>query len=346
MAAPAPWNTNFLGRPLAAAFLTLALIALPALGQPGATDPELATLHDELRVIAAASGGKLGVAIRHIESGREVFFQADNRYPMGSTFKLPLAIELLRRVDAGTLSLDKSIVVQANDLRPGSGKIAHAFGEPRGKTVRELLEAMMIHSDNTATDILWREVGGAKPIMERLQTLGVDGISVSRPTGPLLAASHGLGLLPSGVSLTPARHEEIAATLSKSERAANRRAFLKSDLDTATPAAFVDLLQKFWLGQTLSEKSTALLIALMLRCETGKGRIRAGVPRGTKVAHKTGTLQPFATNDVGIVYLPGRSGHLIVAVFLRESTKTDAEEERVIAAVAKAAYAVFAANAR
>ena len=162
----------------------------------------------------------------------------------------------------------------------------------------------------------------------------------------MLAAAHGLGPLPAGVSLTPARHEEIAATLSKSERAANRRAFLKSDLDTATPAAFADLLQKLWLGKTLTEKSTALLIDIMLRCETGKGRIRAGVPRGTRLAHKTGTLQPFATNDVGIVYLPGNSGHLIVAVFLRESTKTNAEEERVIAEVAKAAHSAFAVNAR
>ena len=346
MAAPAPCYTNFLGRPLAAAFLTLAFIALPVSGQPRATDPALAKLHDELQRIAAQSGGKLGVAIRQIESGREVLFQADQRYLMGSTFKLPLAIELLRRVDAGTLSLDKSIVVQADDLRPGSGKIAKTFGEPRGKTVRELLEAMMIHSDNTATDLLWREVGGAIPIMERLQALGVYGITAARPTGPLLAAAHGLGPLPAGVSLTPARHEEIAATLSKSARAVNRRAFLKSDLDTATPAAFADLLQKLWLGKTLTEKSTALLIDIMLRCETGKGRIRAGVPRGTRLAHKTGTLQPFATNDVGIVYLPGNSGHLIVAVFLRESTKTNAEEERVIAEVAKAAHSAFAVNAR
>ena len=110
--------------------------------------------------LAEPVGGTVGVGVRHIETGREFYLNRSVRFPMGSVFKLPLAVQFLTLVDQSAVSLEKTVVLQAGDLRAGSGKLAKSYGEPQSLSLSRLLEAMLIDSDNSATDILWKEAGG------------------------------------------------------------------------------------------------------------------------------------------------------------------------------------------
>ena len=82
----------------------------------------------------------------------------------------------------------------------------------------------------------------------------------------------------------------------------------------------------------------------MVRCETGKGRLKGRLPAGTRVAHKTGTLRPSVINDAGVIRLSGRAGHLAVAVLIKESKKDLSTQERTIAEIARVLYDHFVVN--
>lgn len=308
----------------------------------GPKDPQ--ELQAAVERLAEPVGGTVGVGARHIETGREFYLNRSVRFPMGSVFKLPLALQLLTLVDQNAVSLGKTVVLQPGDLRPGSGKLAKSYGDPQTYSLHRLLETMLIDSDNSATDILWKEAGGSRAVMARLAALGVRGISVDRPTALLLAAAAGIGPVPRDIELTPAKFTELSRKIPRARREAAAAAFLKDERDTATPAALVDLLSKTWRGEALSSDRTALLIDIMARCETGKGRLKGKLPAGTQVAHKTGTLRPSVTNDAGVIRLPDRAGHLVVVVMIKESGESLPTQERTIAEIARVLYDYFAFN--
>ena len=308
----------------------------------GPQDPE--QLQAAIERLAEPVGGTVGVGVRHIETGREFYLNRSVRFPMGSVFKLPLAVQLLTLVDQNAVSLEKTVVVQPGDLRAGSGKLAKSYGDPQSLSLRRLLETMLIDSDNSATDILWKEAGGSKAVMARLAALGIKGISVDRPTALLLSAAAGIGPVPPDIELTPDKFSELSRKVPRAKREAAAAAFLKDERDTTTPAALVDLLSKIWRGEALSADRTGLLIDIMIRCETGKGRLKGRLPVGTQVAHKTGTLRPSVTNDAGVIRLPDRAGHLAVVVLIKESKENLLIQERTIAEITRVLYDYFSFN--
>ena len=327
--------------------VSLGVVPRAMSSQPDAVrhDPALSRLQTEIERLAQTAGGTVGVGAHHIEAGRQIYVNRAERFPMGSTFKIPLAVQLLALVDQGMVSLDKPITVQTSDLRPGSGTLVKLFDESRPTwSLRQLLELMLINSDNSATDIIWKEAGGREPVMGRLAALGIRGMSVDRPTALLVAAVLGIEPPPPEAERTPARFRELIRTVSRTKRDAAAAAFFKDRRDSATPEAMADLLVKIWRQQALSPDHSALLLDIMYRCATGRGRLRGMLPRGAKVAHKTGTLRIGVTNDVGIIPLPGGAGHIAIAVFIKESTGDLPTQERTIAEIARAIYDYFASN--
>ena len=121
---------------------------------------------------------------------------------------------------------------------------------------------------------------------------------------------------------------------------------MKDERDTARPEALVTMLTKVWNGEALGQTYTKVLIDIMHRCRTGKGRLPAGLPPGAKVAHKTGTFSRLITNDAGIITLPGKSGHVVVTVQIKGSGQTLEAQERAIAEVARAVHNHFTARAQ
>jgi beta-lactamase class A len=257
--------------------------------------------------MAAPAGGTVGFAAMDLATGRSFGRHENEPFPMQSVFKLPVAIEVLRQVDGRKLDLARVVALEAADRRGGPGTLITV---PSKKTVRELLEAMIITSDNTATDKLLSLVGGPGVVEARVRALGVDHVTI--------------------------RYTELDLGSSGPQRGDNM----------ATPAAIVALLAKVTRHELgLSAASAALLDDVLLRVTTGAQRIKGGLPTGTPVAHKTGMSdtrdgKTDATNDVGLVTLP--NGHRIaIAVFVHASPADLATRERTIARLARAAYDTF-----
>lgn len=334
----------------ATALLTLALASpiAPALRAQSA-DRGLARLEAEIRRLSQLSGGTVGVGLIHLESGRELFVNRGVAFPMASTVKVPIAVQFLTKVDRGTASLDSMVTLKPSDLHPGSGTLTSLFDDPGVVlSYRNLMELMLLISDNSATDLVLKGAGNGDQVNARLAALGVSGISVDRPTIQLIADASGVKDLGPESEWTLASFREKSRVVTPDERRAAAEAFYRDRRDTATPEGMAYLLQKIWKREALSEASSALLLDIMRRCQTGEARIKGFLPPGTVVMHKTGTLGIGVTDDVGIVQLPDGAGHVVMAIFVKEATANPAMQERTIAQIARAAYDyfLFAADGR
>lgn len=282
-----------------------ATTSAPAAPAGPASSASEAELSARLKDICARAGGECGAAVIHVESGRASEAGGGKLLPLYSVFKLPLAVAVMKDVEEGRLSLEQKVRVMPSDVTPGWKGNTDLWSKPVERSVRELLELSIVRSDNTSSDQLLKLVGGAAAVTERMRALGLGQIDVRSSVREFLA--------PKG------QHNTGAAT----------------DL-----ARLLALLQK---GGAVAPEHSALLVDFMARATTGERRLRAGVPAGTFVADKTGTGGPGgSTNDVGLVRLPGEGGHLAVAVLLSGSKLPEAEQERLIAEVARAAYEAHA----
>jgi beta-lactamase class A len=308
-------------------------------------DPNLRLLEAEIARLSAISGGKVGVGIIHIESGRELFVNGNEPFPMASTFKVPIAVELLTRVQSGTVRLDSMVTVKPSDLHPGSGTLTSLFNDPGVQlSVHNLLELMLLISDNSATDMVLKVAGGGTSVNGRLTALGITGISVDRPTIHLIADASGVKGLGPESSWTLATFDSLRRLVTPAQRAAARTSFYQDRRDTATPEGMARLLARIHRGEALGPERTAQLLDIMLRCETGAARLKGLLPPDVAVRHKTGSLGIGVANDVGIIDLPHGAGHLVVAVFVKEAMNDVVAQELTIAQVARAAYDYFTFN--
>lgn len=314
------------------------------------SDPGLERLEAQVASLARISRGTVGAAIVHLETGRAVYLNRGETFPMASTFKVPIAVQLLSRIDRGEIRLDSMIAIQPGDLHPGSGTLTELFNQPGvALSVRNLMELMLRISDNSATDVMLRTAGGAPAVNARLQSLGIRGIRVDRPTIRLIADYIGIANLPSD-TVAPEQFRALARAVPDSMPQLAASAAEKDPRDTSTPEGMARLLEKIWRGQAVSAASTELLLDIMRRCMTGAERIKGMLPPDTPVAHKTGTLGGGAgvrgagtQNDVGIIELPGDAGHLITVVLVKGEDQS-ARGERAIAHIARAAYDYFVIN--
>ena len=262
--------------------IILWLVALCA-AQPAlaASSPSLWNLERQLNFLVADKSADVGIAALDLSSGESISVRGDVAFPMASTVKVAVAALYLAQVDHGRRSLDDSI---------------------GGQSARSLMERMLILSDNRATDILLKDVGGPRALHDWLQQSGVTGLRVDRTIAQLLSDPRDLW---------------------------DRR-------DSSTPRAMVDLLKRIYKSELIKPPSRNYLLSLMSRCKTGKNRMRALLPFGTQVEHKTGTLTGL-TDDVGFISMP--DGHRIaVAVF----TRGGSDRPRTIAEAARAIYDGFA----
>jgi beta-lactamase class A len=258
-------------------FVAIWLSLLAFLAQPAAaaSSPNLTNLEQQLSYLVSGTSADVGIAALDLNTGETVSIKGNTPFPMASTVKVAVAALYLAQVDQGRRSLDDSI---------------------NGAPVRSLMARMLIHSDNRATDILLKDIGGPRALHNWLQDNGVTGLRVDRTIAQLLSAKRDLW---------------------------DRR-------DSSTPTAMVDLLRRIYKGQLIKPESRNYLLDLMAQCETGKNRMKALLP-GVMVEHKTGTLTGLA-DDVGFITMP--DGHRIaVAIFTRGGTdrpRTIAEATRAI----------------
>ena len=335
-------------RPVWGALLTSIMTlfaAAPSSGQTEpADDPALSHLLGELQRLESLSGGVLGVAAVHLESGRAVYLHPDDPFPMASTYKVPIAVQLMSRVDRGEIALSDMVELEPEDLHPGSGTLTRLFDDPGvALSLHNLMELMLLISDNSATDLTLEAAGGPDAVNARMAELGVTGVRVDRPTHLLISDWVGIEGVREHGPLSQEAWQRMAAGVSEERRAEAARAFASDPRDTATPRGMVTLLRSLWAGEAVGPESTELLKDVLERVETGTGRIKGLLPPGTTVAHKTGTIGQ-TTNDVGVIYLPGGAGHVATVMFVKDSDRTIPERERAIAQASRAVYDFFLFN--
>jgi beta-lactamase class A len=273
------------------------------LRSPGQGD-DLSTLREQFSAISRRAGVDVGVAVTHVETGKTVAINGATPFPLYSVFKLPLAITVLQDIEQSRLQLDKKIHITPADLAPGSQANSDLWGKPVERTVAELLELSLGRSDNTSSDKLLQLVGGPAVVTQRMRQLGFQQLDI-RSSVREFTSPHGIQNLGSA--------DDLAR-----------------------------LLAQLQLGNVLRQPQLNLLLGFMERSKNGIHRLRGDLPSGTLVADKTGTGGgDSATNDVGLITLPGGLGHLAMAVLLTGSKLPVEAQEKVIAELARAAYDAY-----
>ena len=125
------------------------------------------------------------------------------------------------------------------------------------------------------------------------------------------------------------------------------RQFLEDPRDTGTPKGTATMFARLFRGEFLSGNSTAYLIDILKSTNTFPTRLKGALPSGTVVAHKTGSSGAVngwiaATNDSGVIVLPNGE-QLAISVYVKASTRNDAQRDDVIAQSALAAFEEFKA---
>ncbi len=142
----------------AAFFTVLFFVCTASFAQT--SDPALLRLEREIARLGKASGGVTGATAIHLETSRRVSLNGNDRFPMASSFKVPIAVQLLTLIDQGKVRLDQMIELKPSDLHPGSGTLSELFNKPGvALSVRNLMELMLLISDNSATDICFQSFG-------------------------------------------------------------------------------------------------------------------------------------------------------------------------------------------
>jgi beta-lactamase class A len=260
-------------------------------------------LQERLSQIAHHSGGRVGISATHVESGQTITLSGDQNFPLYSVVKLPLAVAVLKDVEAGTVRLDQKLSVSADDVVSGSpGNTQRWAKTPIAVTVRELLEFALVDSDNTSCDKLLHLIGGPAKLTERLHRLGFQNIQVQASIKDMMRLS---------------THPNVGP-----------------------PNALTQLLVALQQGEILYSSERAVLFDMMARARTGTNRLRAALPPGTLVLDKTGTGKN-TVNDVGLITLPHNQGHLAIAVMITDSKLLSADQEKTIAQIALEVYEMF-----
>ncbi len=318
--------------------VTFLLVSL-GLAAPGGAQASLDRLRAAVAAVAEEVDGDLGVAIEHLETGQAIEVNGDEPFPLASTFKVAVLVELFNQVDAGKVKLDDMVTLEPDDLHLGSGQLRNYLLPGVSLSVENLAFLMMRISDNSATDRVMRLVG-VENINARLDELGVRGVSVDRTCQRLIL--DWLGMAPeqtAGMSSKEVLDFLNAYEPADGELEEAENHFLEDHRDMATPLGMNHLLESIFTGQAASRESCDRMVDIMLKCDTGQNRLRGFLPEAVQVAHKTGTLGG-TVNNVGILYLPEGRGHVAVSVLSKNMEDREAAE-RAIAQVARYAYDYF-----
>lgn len=325
----------------------LAALAATACSPAGADRPAFDSkrLDAEIGDLAAkAAPGILGVGVMDLGAARFWGLNPDRPFPMQSVFKAPLGAAALAEVDAGRLDLAETVTLTDKDLSPPYSPIADAWPITSTYSYGDLLTRAVGGSDNTAADVLMKRIGGPGAVQAWLELKGIKGVRIDRYERELQTEMYGMASFRAawkGELFTQA-HDAVPPA----RRYAATLRYLSDPRDTATPRGMVGFLDALSSGRLISAASRDRLLGIMTTTTTGQQRLKAGLPEGASLAHKSGSSGTdleltAATNDVGIVALKdGRK--LAIAVFLTASKADLGSREAVINRVMRAVAAAAA----
>lgn len=281
---------------------------------PQRTDSE-ASLETRIRARLDSLDARTSLYARHLPSGREIAIRADEPMNTLSVIKIPIMVLAYRDAEAGRLDLDARRRVGVDDLRRGSG-LLQTFAVGLEPTVRDLVMQMIITSDNTATDMMIREVG-LERVNEWLAQQEYEQTRLKMSTGDLFREVW-IQTDSAHASLT---HREVFERGFPGDPEAPQRFFtLEGDstrwLGRTTAREMSRLLEEIH-GEEVSSPEHAAEMMGILGSQFYSSRLPRYLGSRAAVAHKTGDWPPIAGNDVGILLYDG--GPTIVSIFTNQN---------------------------
>ncbi|MFB9962223.1 class A beta-lactamase [Sinosporangium siamense] len=270
---------------LSAALAAVTAAATPAAAVQGRPSPE-AVARKELRALEVSFAGRIGAYAVDTATGKTVSYRAGERFPLLSTFKAPVCAAALHKARTSEPGLmDKVVKWTAADLKPHSPTTEKYVKE--GLTVAQLCEATITLSDNTAGNMVLKQIGGPAGMTRYFRTLKDPRSRLDR------------------------WETELNDWTPKDKR------------DTTTPAAISHSLRAITAGNALHPKDRERLNGWLIANQTGDERIRAGLPKTWTIGDKTGTNTAIgAGNDIAIIW-PGKSAApIVMAVYTNRDTAT------------------------
>jgi beta-lactamase class A len=317
--------------------IALAVFAAASFGTAYGQTTEGQSVGAAIERVASPLAGRIGFAAQEIGGKEVIAFNGDETFVMASTYKVAIAAAVLDRVDKKELSLDQLVDITPDMMMIGDAALSDTFVHPGLQlSIANLIEVMITESDNTATDISMGLAGGPAAVTKYLRRLGITDFRVDRPTGEIIGEFYGLP----GPATMKVAAEAFKTRPGLATTLGDRNLDFEADpRDHATPLAMLQLLLAIDSGTAMSPKSREFLLGVMSRTRTGAGRLKGLLPRGTPVAHKTGTIGGVA-NDVGYITLPdGR--RFAIAVFTSSSETSEANRDRAIAEIARSLFDYF-----
>lgn len=268
-------------------------------------------LREQLNQIIAVKNATVGISIKSIEDKDTLSINGNLKAPLMSVFKFHIALAVLNKVDEGKLSLDQKIFIKKKYLLPDTwSPMREDF--PEGNidlTLDKLLRYTVSHSDNNGCDILLNLIGGTKTVQKFINKQGI---------------------------------KDFVIKVNEQQMQSWENLYV----NTSTPLATTELLEKFYKGEVLKESTTRYLFQIMVETSRGLTWMKAGLPENTELAHRTGISGTndnnlrVAMNDVGIAKLPNGK-HFILSVYLKNITESKEDTEKIIADITKATWDYF-----
>jgi beta-lactamase class A len=269
-------------------------------------------LRSSIERITKSINATWGIYIKSLETGEEIALGADRQMDTMSVIKIPLMVEVFEQIKAGKLSLTDKYTLTKDDQLPGTG-ILRSLDPGAVLTVKDLITLMIIVSDNTATDVLFRMAGGPEAVNRRMAALG-------------LAKTH---------AFEPSRAWFAALRAAPSAEQFHREG--KHPFALSTPREIGVLLEKMERSTLVDKPSSELMLEIM------RGQLyRTRIPRyltGWRIPHKTGDFLPYIANDVGVFEAPGKT--VVVSIFTANHFGSGAILEDAIGRVAEQAGDYF-----
>ncbi len=270
-----------------------------------AQDAKLAAAQQLIEKRIADSRADVGVAFETLDGTAEWFYHRDDSFHAASTMKVPVMIELFHQVKEGKLRLDEPLLIHNEfhsivdgspfKLDPSDDSEGDLYkAEGQTRTISQLCELMITISSNLATDLLIQKLG-VENIRATVHSLGADGMNVLR-----------------GVE--------------------DNKAYEKGLNDTTTARGLQILLTAIAQGKAVDADSSRHMIEILERQHFNEG-VPAGLPPGTRVAHKTGEITKIH-HDAAIVYAP----RPFVLVILVRGLADEKESSTLIAGITRALY--------
>ncbi|MFF3444927.1 class A beta-lactamase [Streptosporangium sp. NPDC002721] len=276
--------------PLTATLATPETASAPAPGQVRAAR--------ELRALEASFRGRIGAYAVDTATGKTIAYRSGERFPMLSTFKAVAAAAVLHKARTSSPGLMGKVVRwSAADLK-GHSPVTEKHVRD-GLSVARLCEAAVTQSDNTAANLLLKQLGGPAGLTGYFRTLKDP------------------------VSRLDRWETELNDWNPKERR------------DTTTPASMGRVLRALTVGDALDARDRKRLNAWLIANTTGDARIRAGLPRTWTIGDKTGTNSKYGSgNDIAVIWPGKAAAPIVMAIYTNRTAANGTVDDKVVATTA------------